>query len=75
MVGDCQAAGIFNSRKQPEGLLAVNAWSLIHGLVSLVIEGQVPSRIRQSVPPKRMVISALQQMVRVPVDENMIDIG
>jgi AcrR family transcriptional regulator len=73
MVGDCQAAGVFNSRKQPESLMAVSAWSLIHGLVSLVIEGQVPSRIRQSVPPKRMVISALQQMVRVPIDEGMID--
>ena len=31
-------------------LLAVNAWSLIHGLVSLVIEGQVPSKIRNLSP-------------------------
>ena len=73
IVGDCQAAGIFYSNGQPEGLLAVSAWSLIHGLVSLVIEGQVPSKIRQSNPPKKMVISALQQMVRVQVNEKMID--
>jgi AcrR family transcriptional regulator len=75
IVGDCQEAGIFNSNSQPVGLLAVSAWSLIHGLVSLVIEGQVPSKIRQSNPPKMMVISALQQMVRVPIDEKMIDAG
>ena len=74
IVGNCQKAGIFNSHGQPVRLLAVSAWSLIHGLVSLVIEGQVPSRIRQSVPPKRMVISALQQMVSVPINEGMIDV-
>jgi AcrR family transcriptional regulator len=73
IVGDCQAEEIFNSHGQPVGMLAVSAWSLIHGLVSLVIEGQVPSKIRQSNPPKKMVISALQQMVRVQIDENMID--
>ena len=74
IVGDCQKAGIFNSHGQPVGILAVSAWSLIHGLVSLVIEGQVPSKIRKSVPPKTMAISALQQMVRVPIDENLIDV-
>jgi AcrR family transcriptional regulator len=74
IVGDCQEAGIFNSPGQPAGLLAVSAWSLIHGLVSLVIEGQVPSKIRRSNPPRTMVISALQQMVRVPIDEGMIDV-
>lgn len=73
IVGDCQEAGLFNSGGQPVGLSAVSAWSLIHGLVSLVIEGQVPSRIRRSYPPRTMVISALQQMVRVPIDEGMID--
>jgi AcrR family transcriptional regulator len=73
IVGDCQAADLFNSKEQPVGLLAISAWSLIHGLVSLVIEGQVPSKIRRSNPPKTMVISALQQMVRVPIDEKMID--
>lgn len=73
IVADCQEAGRFNSPGQPVELLAVSAWSLIHGLVSLVIEGQVPGRIRRSYPPKTMVISALQQMVCVPIDEGMID--
>jgi AcrR family transcriptional regulator len=74
IVGDCQKAGVLNSHDKPVGLLAVSAWSLIHGLVSLVIEGQVPSKIRQQYPPRTMVIAALQQTVLVPIDELMIDL-
>jgi AcrR family transcriptional regulator len=74
IVGDCQKNGVFISHDQPVGLLAVNAWSLIHGLVSLVIEGQVPSKIQQQYPPRTMVVAALKQMVRVSVHGNMIDL-
>lgn len=74
IVGDCKQAGVLNVKDQPVGLLAVTAWSVIHGLVSLTIEGQVPTRIRQQTPPKTMVIAALQQLVCVPVNEKMIDL-
>jgi AcrR family transcriptional regulator len=75
IVADCQAAGVLNSHNRPVGMVAVSAWGLIHGLVSLIIEGQVPSKLLKQNPPRAMVISALQQVVCVPIDESMIDIN
>jgi hypothetical protein len=53
-------------------VVAISLWGLIHGLVSLVIEGQVPSILLGRVPPKEMLIAALQQMVRVPINRQML---
>ena len=74
IVGECKRAGVLNANDQTVGLLAVTAWSVIHGLVSLTIEGQVPTRIRQQNPPRAMVVAALRQLISVPVSESMIDL-
>jgi AcrR family transcriptional regulator len=73
IVADCQAAGMLSSLDQPVDLMAVSAWSLIHGLVSLIIEGQVPSKVLEQNSPRAMVISALQQIVRAPIDASMLE--
>jgi AcrR family transcriptional regulator len=71
IVADCQAAGVLVTGSQDMGLTALSAWGLIHGLVSLMIEGQVPSRLIEQNSPQIMLLVALQQMVRVPIDENI----
>ncbi len=72
IVADCQAAGILKASDYEVEMVAVSMWGLIHGLVSLVIEGQVSSKLLKRNPPKVMVIAALQQVVCVPIDVNIL---
>jgi AcrR family transcriptional regulator len=73
IVADCQAAGVLAASQHDVGLVAVSAWGLIHGLVSLVIEGQVPSRLLEQNSSKTLLLAALEQIVRVPLDESLFD--
>jgi AcrR family transcriptional regulator len=76
IVADCQVAGVLiasEANSDGIGLTAVSAWGLIHGLVSLMIEGQVPSRLMEQNSPQSILLVALQQMVRVPIDENIFN--
>ena len=68
----CREAGILNTSDTDAELQAVSLWGVIHGLVSLMIQGQVPSRLMKKTKPKDLVIAALQQVVRVPIHENML---
>lgn len=72
IVADCQAAGILSSSDGDVEMVAVSIWGLIHGLVSLVIEGQVPSKLMKRNPPEAMVIAALQQVIRVPMEAGIL---
>lgn len=73
IVADCQAAGVVRSDDCDVEMVAVSMWGLIHGLVSLVIEGQVPSKLMKRNPPQAMVIAALQQVICVPIDASILD--
>lgn len=68
----CREAGILNTSDTDAELQAVSLWGVIHGLVSLMIQGQVPSSLMKMTKPKDLVIAALQQVVRVPIHENML---
>ena len=68
----CREAGILNTSDTDAELQAVSLWGVIHGLVSLMIQGQVPSSLMKKTKPKDLVIAALQQVVRVPIHENML---
>jgi AcrR family transcriptional regulator len=72
IVDRCREAGILNFTDMDAEMQVVSLWGLIHGLVSLIIQGQVPSSLLKRMQPEDMVISALQQVIRVPIDTSMI---
>jgi AcrR family transcriptional regulator len=72
IVADCQAAGILDPSEYELEIVAISLWGLIHGLVTLVIENQVSSNLMKRTQPKDLVIAALQQVVRVPINIKMV---
>jgi AcrR family transcriptional regulator len=63
IVGLCQERGIL--RPGPTELVAVSLWSLVHGLVSLLLEKQIPGSLRDRCKPREMLLVALQQVATV----------
>lgn len=61
IVAACQADGILKSG--PPDLLAVSVWGLVHGVVSLLLEGQISHTIRDRYSPRELLISALNQVI------------
>ena len=72
IIADCQVAGILSPSEYSAEVDAISLWGLIHGLVSLVIEGQISSNLMKRTPPKDMIIAAFQQVVRVPIHVKML---
>lgn len=72
IITDCQSAGILKASENAAEVDAISLWGLIHGLVSLVIEGQVPSNLLKRTQPKELVIAAFQQVVSVPITIKML---
>jgi AcrR family transcriptional regulator len=68
----CRSAGYLNNNDVNPELQAVSIWGLLHGLVLLMIQGQVPGDLMKKTQPKDMLIAALQQVVRVPIDKKML---
>ena len=62
IVADCQAAGILRSGRAD--LLAVNLWSTVHGLASLLLEGQISSAILNRYTLRHLLIQALSPYVQ-----------
>jgi hypothetical protein len=46
---------------------------MLHGLVLLIIQGQVPGNLLKTTQPKEMVLAALKQIVRVPINTKMFN--
>jgi AcrR family transcriptional regulator len=67
IVSRCREAEILNSNSMDIETQVAGLWGLIHGLVSLWIQGQLPSSLMKRVKPEELVIAALQQIVRVPI--------
>ena len=72
IIADCQAAGILSPSEYTVEVDAISLWGLIHGLVLLVIEGQIPSNLMKQTHPKDLIIAAFQQIVRVPIHVKML---
>lgn len=66
MVTACQAEGILNPG--PPELMALSVWGLIHGFVSLILEGQVSHNLRERFNTREMFIFALGQITCVKLD-------
>jgi AcrR family transcriptional regulator len=72
IVERCRSTGILDANSMDAELQAYTLWGLIHGLVSLWIQGQLPGRLMQRVGLEEMVIAMLRQVVRVKIEEEML---
>lgn len=72
IVEQCRSAGILAEDGVDADVQAAVLWGLIHGLVSLMIQGQLPSELLSQNPPEKLVIAMLRQVVRVPISEEML---
>lgn len=66
LVSRCQEAGILNPG-QPE-LMAVAVWGLVHGLISLIQQGQVSHVILDRYSLRELLIVTLNQVSRIKLD-------
>lgn len=71
IVENCQQAGIL--KPGPAEELAVTVWGLVHGVVSLMIEGQVSETILTRLGPQKMLVSALNQITIIEIDPQILD--
>jgi AcrR family transcriptional regulator len=65
IVEACQAQGVLAAG--PSDLAAVSVWSLVHGLASLVLEGQVSHSLLDRMSVREMLVFSLNQMTKVPI--------
>lgn len=72
IVERCRTVGVLDSTGMDTEMQAVSLWGLIHGLVTLTIQHQIPSLFLERVEPKNILITALQQVVRVPISAEMM---
>jgi AcrR family transcriptional regulator len=70
LVAACQAADIL--RPGPPDMLAVSVWGLVHGVVSLLLEGQISHTIRDRTSPRELLIFALGQIVAVELTPALV---
>jgi AcrR family transcriptional regulator len=61
-----QRAGILN--EGPADLVAVSVWGLVHGFVSLILEGQISHTLLERYSLKEMLILSLNQITAVDID-------
>lgn len=67
IVHACQAKGVL-----PRGetdLVAVGVWSMIHGLVSLLLENQIPHSVVDRLSVRRLLVTTLNQVAHVDLEE------
>jgi AcrR family transcriptional regulator len=65
IIAACQQAGLLP--EGPADLLALSVWSLLHGLVSLILEGQVSHTLLDRFTLKEMLVSSLNLMTKVKI--------
>jgi len=60
VVRACQEAGIL--RAAPADMMAVSVWGQLHGIISLLLEGQISHTVLDQFPIRDIVIFALDQI-------------
>jgi AcrR family transcriptional regulator len=71
IVAQCRDEEFLDSKINLE-MQAVSLWGLLHGLVLLMIQGQLPGNLIETTQPKEILLAALRQVVRVPIDSKML---
>jgi AcrR family transcriptional regulator len=66
IVHGCQAAGVL--RPGPPELAAI-IWSLMHGLISLLMENQIPGRVRGPRSIRALLVDVLNQLALVDLGQ------
>jgi AcrR family transcriptional regulator len=61
VVGACQEAGILSP--DPADLLAVTVWGMVHGIISLRLEGQISHTVLATHDIRKIVFFALDQIL------------
>ena len=67
IVHACQAKGVLPPG-EPD-LVAIGVWSMMHGLVSLLLENQIPHRVVDRLSMRRLLVTTLNQMAHVELEE------
>lgn len=62
VVARCQEVGVL--QEGPGELTAVTTWSAVHGLIALLLEGQIPHTILEQFSLRQMLIFTLNQLCR-----------
>jgi WHG domain-containing protein len=70
IVRACQAQGVL--RPGPTDLATLGVWSLMHGLISLLLEDLISRRIRSRLSVRAMLIATLNQMTSVRLDARVL---
>jgi AcrR family transcriptional regulator len=65
IVEACQAGGVLD--EGPSDLMAVSVWSLVHGLVSLILEGQISHTLFDRWSMREMLVFSLNRIARVEI--------
>jgi len=63
IVEACQSNGVLP--KGSPDLVAVGVWSLMHGLVSLLLENQIPRTLVDRMPVRTMLVATLSQVAHL----------
>ena len=61
----CRDAGIFSDA--PDELLAQSLWAAVHGLISLLQQGQVSSAVLDRYSPRQLLLFTLDQITKVDI--------
>jgi AcrR family transcriptional regulator len=64
IVGGCQAAGHLGPG--PVAQVAAAVWALVHGMASLLLEGQLPHTVTEAAPARKLLLDALGRMGTSP---------
>lgn len=62
----CQEGGVLRSGS-PE-LMAISSWGAVHGLVTLLLEQQIPTSVRSRYKPVELLLFMLGQQAIVPLE-------
>ncbi|MCL4528292.1 MAG: TetR/AcrR family transcriptional regulator [Chloroflexi bacterium] len=60
----CQEAGVL--RPAPPEMMAISVWGQLHGIVSLMLEGQIPHTVLDRFSVREIVFFALNQLISPP---------
>jgi AcrR family transcriptional regulator len=69
VVEACQAKGVLPDG--PSDLIAVSLWGMLHGLMSLVLEGQVSHTILDRVTLRELVVYSLSLITLTKIDRKL----
>jgi AcrR family transcriptional regulator len=64
IVRACQAAGLL--RTTPPEMMAVSVWGQIHGIISLILEGQISRAVLNRFSVRDLVLFSLDQLLQNP---------